>query len=249
MNQGAWVIVIATALFCMPAPARAAPPVQGKPPAAASASSYEAAHEARRLRLASGLKPALRPKLDATVAEVRKLAQPPATAAGKTAPPPPDLAAVARAALRDLARAENLDIEALVQLVLLEAAKETDQETRALLAELKAANERKAALRAALAAMKASREATRSTKACASLACLDALPPSAEYTQATMTAVKQSLVAVPEAAREDNLNDASTTNQMRIQMVMDRKAKIAEILSHILEKLSDTSQSILQNMK
>jgi hypothetical protein len=64
-----------------------------------------------------------------------------------------------------------------------------------------------------------------------------------------MAAVKQSLLAVPEAAREDNLSDASASAQLRLQSALERRAKFFETLSNILKKTSDTSQSITQNLK
>ena len=38
-------------------------------------------------------------------------------------------------------------------------------------------------------------------------------------------------------------------DEMRLQMVMDRETKMMSTLSNILKKISDTAQSITQNLK
>lgn len=237
------------AIVSWPSAAHAEPATQVRPVAVASVPQFDVALEARRTRLAASVKPAVLPKLDGAIKDVRKRAEPQIAPPGKPVPPVADLAAVARTFVAELARAESIDVETLVLLVLAEAAKDADRDLRAVLVEVKAANERKAAMRAALAALKASREATKSTKACASLACLDALPQSVEYTQATMATVKRSVLAIAEAKREDSLTEASTLEEVRLQLMMDRRAKYVETLSNLLKKLNETAQAITQNLK
>jgi hypothetical protein len=47
----------------------------------------------------------------------------------------------------------------------------------------------------------------------------------------------------------DSMNEMSEMTSLRLQMAMDRRSKFVETLSNIMKKLSDTSESIVQNMK
>jgi hypothetical protein len=47
----------------------------------------------------------------------------------------------------------------------------------------------------------------------------------------------------------DTLAELSQTEQLRLQMLMDRRSKTMETLSNTLKKLSDTQQAITQNLK
>jgi hypothetical protein len=47
----------------------------------------------------------------------------------------------------------------------------------------------------------------------------------------------------------DTLSELSEEQQMRMQQVMDRKAKATETLSNVMKKLADTSSTIAGNLK
>jgi hypothetical protein len=58
--------------------------------------------------------------------------------------------------------------------------------------------------------------------------------------------------SIPErgsAAKGEPVSDLSQSDQMRLQMDMDRKSKAEETLSNVLKKQSDTGDSVTQNMK
>lgn len=46
-----------------------------------------------------------------------------------------------------------------------------------------------------------------------------------------------------------SLSDVSEELQMRLQMIMDRRAKLLEALSNIMKKQSDTAEAIAANLK
>jgi len=47
----------------------------------------------------------------------------------------------------------------------------------------------------------------------------------------------------------DSLNELGETESLRLQMAMDRMSKMMSTLSNLLKKISDTAQSITQNLK
>ena len=47
----------------------------------------------------------------------------------------------------------------------------------------------------------------------------------------------------------DNLSELSEAESLRLQMLLDRRAKAMEALSNIMKKLHETSQTIIENMK
>lgn len=47
----------------------------------------------------------------------------------------------------------------------------------------------------------------------------------------------------------DSQSELGETEQLRLQMAMDRQSKLMTTLSNLLKKIDDTSQSIVQNLK
>jgi hypothetical protein len=224
-------------------PARIGPGAALPPAAATAAATPRLAQglEARRVKMVGNLKPGVRAKLDKPIADVLRSGQ-----AGKA---PPDYMAVARASLGSSSVLGNMsdgDIMALAFLVLMEASKSAQEDLKAIMAGVKAINAQKAAARATLAAINA---AKASQKPCAKLECLDAIAASADYTKADLDAVKQALEPLPEGQRTGKLSELGELQQMRLQMFMDRQAKMTETLSNLLKKISDTSSSITSNLK
>jgi hypothetical protein len=147
----------------------------------------------------------------------------------------------------------DADIETLVQLVMMETAKDADEELRDAMAQMQAANRQKQAMRDSV---QRSREAQREMKG--------ALRDS--YDQRTQLApvapAKVTVVAPPPAAPStalaqaetapeatDSLGDLSSDKQLRLQMLQDRRAEAMEMLANIMKKQSETSSTIIGNLK
>jgi len=47
----------------------------------------------------------------------------------------------------------------------------------------------------------------------------------------------------------DSLSEMGEMESLRLQMIMERRSKMIQTLSNIMKKMSDTSQSIIQNLK
>ncbi|HTN46257.1 MAG TPA: hypothetical protein VL098_07895 [Flavipsychrobacter sp.] len=47
----------------------------------------------------------------------------------------------------------------------------------------------------------------------------------------------------------DSMSEMGEMESLRLQMAMDRMSKMMSVLSNLLKKISDTQQSILQNIK
>jgi hypothetical protein len=47
----------------------------------------------------------------------------------------------------------------------------------------------------------------------------------------------------------DSMSELGETDSLRLQMAMDRRSKFMETLSNLLKKESDTSSTIIQNIK
>lgn len=59
------------------------------------------------------------------------------------------------------------------------------------------------------------------------------------------------LVAIQEALQSqlDSMNEMSEMTSLRLQMAMDRRSKFVEALSNMMKSISDTQDSIVQNLK
>jgi len=49
--------------------------------------------------------------------------------------------------------------------------------------------------------------------------------------------------------RLDSTSELGEMESLRLQMAMDRMSKMVSTLSNLLKKISDTSESIVQNLK
>ncbi len=47
----------------------------------------------------------------------------------------------------------------------------------------------------------------------------------------------------------DSMNEMSEITSLRLQMAMDRRSKLVDTLSNVMKKMSDTQETIVQNMK
>jgi hypothetical protein len=139
---------------------------------------------------------------------------------------------VARAHNFDLASTAEPDIEALVQLVLLQTARDAEEDQRAILEDMKRTRERRAAVRAALATCKGDK------------ACAKRQTPPADMKLADYVALVDTM-----AAATDAMSELGEMESLRLQMAMDRLSKMMSTLSNLLKKTSETSASIVQNLK
>jgi hypothetical protein len=163
------------------------------------------------VRLHGALMPKVQPPVRSWIGqEARRVVM----AGSQTAP---DVAAI-RAQVRSRFAGQRLgemDIEALVVLVMMEAAATEQQEIRDMLAEMKKVNAEKERRRAFLA-----------------------------ETRKEQQAVKDDL-----KAKYDSQNELSQMQSMRLQMLMDRRAKVVEMLSNLMKKISSTQETLVGNLK
>ena len=162
----------------------------------------------------------------------------------------PDAALIAGHARARLAGQDfsNADIEALVQLVLMQCAQDADADLRDAMEQVRAANERKAAMRESAATRKA---ASKGLPASARAEYAGAIRPQAD--QISRVAPTGPGISPPaQAASEpdlESMSEMSEMNSLRLQMLMDRRSKAFETLSNVLEKSSDTASTITSNLK
>ncbi len=166
------------------------------------------------------------------------------------------------------------DIMALVQLVMLEAAKSANEDLRALLAEMQAANAAKQALREIINQVKRDAAANQPCPPAArtldlshglgserayhrvKLPVLAAdAPGGVRFTPCDLWPRKLERVADLQAVvddltgRLDSLSELGELASLRLQQLLDRRAKLLETLSNLQKKASDTAQAIIQNLK
>jgi hypothetical protein len=138
-----------------------------------------------------------------------------------------------------LGNMNGADIEALAFLVLMQASKSAQEDLKSIINEVKSINNAKAAQRQQLNTLKNS-SATMKTTARADYKKPDSLNPS-------KTAI--ALKAADLKDKKDNMSDMSSEQQLKMQMVMDRRSKMNEAISNLLKKVSETEQQIIQNLK
>ena len=158
------------------------------------------------------------------------------------------------------------DIEELAFVVLMEATNDQDQDLQEIMNEVQAQTKAKEALRnllnvlqsdlAANANQQAS--ATCTTPACKAipqqLAQVESLTSQAKHPvhfnisgKPTYGQLRQAQSVANEAS--DSLSDMSTSMQMKLQLEMSQYTQVMEAMSNIEKKMSDTSSSIIQNLK
>jgi hypothetical protein len=167
------------------------------------------------------------------------------------------------------------DIEALAFTVLMDAAKSAREDLKQIMAEVKARNAAKQRLRELICRM--NRDVVASAVAAAQgkdvvfapnglggerayhrveipvpdpesqggvqiavVSLVDAKITSLRDLEAALDAVKD---------KRDSLSELSEEMQLRLQLLMDRYAKLEQVLSNVLRRISDTQQSIIDNLK
>ncbi len=132
----------------------------------------------------------------------------------------------------------SMDIDALIQLVMMEAAQQEDQALRDQIAQMRAANQQKRAQRELTQKMHEHQSAMRSTA-------------QAEFRPAQPRVARADLVAYVARVSDgkDSLDDLSEEQQLKMQMMMDRMSKALEAMGNLEKKMSETANSIIGNLK
>jgi hypothetical protein len=163
-----------------------------------------------------------------------------------------------------LGNISNADIEALCFLVLMQAAKSAQEDLKAIMAQVKAINDAKEKQRELLAEMQRLASKFANKKAGdpvwppqsiqRQIVALDSLIKIAKMkikANRNGPATKAQLDAMVDKMKSDldSMSEMGEMESLRLQMAMDRLSKMMSTLSNILKKISDTAQSIVQNLK
>jgi cell division protein FtsB len=156
--------------------------------------------------------------------------------------------------------------DALVFLVLMQAAQDTESDLQSQMQQMQTINQQKQALRQIVndlhketgAAPPNLRMKPCTTPVCRSLPSrLSAVNqataelPKPTHFQANSTLTAQQLDAVAKDAQQslDSMSEMGEMTSMRLQMAMDRRSKFMETLSNIEKSIDDTQSSIIGNLK
>ncbi len=163
------------------------------------------------------------------------------------------------------------DIEALAFLVLMQAAKSAQEDLKSIMAHVKDINKQKEDLRHAhetmqrngvntapvqLDSFKLLLATTKLKKTTNTTTVIRPLKLDTAHTiKATSVSsnkiTKPELDAMVDQAKKDmdSMSEMGEMESLRLQMAMDRMSKMMSTLSNLLKKISDTSSSIVQNLK
>jgi len=158
-------------------------------------------------------------------------------------------AAKAVRANRSLGKLNDADVSALAFLVMMEAQKSAREDLKAIMSGVKSINDAKAALRQA-------QSAARATSTAPAPAVTTVARPAAPAVKTVVVVTPLALSKAEFAARlerakgsRDSLDELGEMESLRLQMAMDRQSKMMSALSNLMKKMSDTSQTITQNLK
>lgn len=151
----------------------------------------------------------------------------------------------------DLGAANGGDIDALVQLALLQAAADAESELRDQINAMQAALNQKKAVRE-LGADTRRNDQTLKAQSSADYARLSqagviAAPVYTLDSPATLSGLEDRIAADQDDL--DSLGSLGEIQQLRPQMLMDRRAKTMELLSNLMKASSDTSTAVAGNLK
>jgi len=165
-----------------------------------------------------------------------------------------------------LAGLGSMDIDALVQLVLAQCAKDTETDLKAMLNDLQKHQKQKAEMKA----IKEELGKERASKERASTRPYDTLcdSPNCRILEGRLRALAvqlpakarftiQPIATMGDLARVeaslkgslDALSEMGEVESLRLQMAMDRMSKLMSTLSNLLKKASETSDAIIANLK
>jgi hypothetical protein len=148
---------------------------------------------------------------------------------------------------RSLGNLTDNDVAALAYLVLMEAQKSAREDLKAIMDGVKRIEDAKGSLRATSPAPRTaavrpspSVTATRSARSSARPAAVEPRALSKTDFDARLESAKGDL---------DSLSAMGEMESLRLQMATDRRSKMMSTLSNLSKKISDTAQSITQNLK
>jgi hypothetical protein len=162
--------------------------------------------------------------------------------------------------------AADQDVEAVVFMVLSEAAQQQENDLTAVMQQMDQINRQKAAMRqlldeaqqSASTAKPKQRDKECNTSFCKSLPSRFVAVAGLSLRGETplVTSVPQKLtyadldsVQVQMNHDLDSMNEMSEMTSMRLQIAMDRRSKLVETLSNVMKSISDTDNSIVANLK
>jgi hypothetical protein len=125
----------------------------------------------------------------------------------------------------------NMDIDSMVQWIMFQIGKDSNADLRGMMDEMQNNNKKKREMRNAMNSLK------QRIDLCAQGNC-------GRTSMAQLNAELENL-----KGQMDSLSDLSEQVSLRLQMMMDRRSKMISTLSNIMKKISETSSSIIQNMK
>ena len=145
------------------------------------------------------------------------------------------------------------DIEALAFLVLMQASKSAQEDLKAIMAKVKSLNNQKSKVREAIAAL----NNKNSTITRAKLDSCKLLIQSTTNVQKTKTVSSSRAVTQSEinetitrlSDQRDSLSEMGEEQQLKLQMLLDRRSKLLSTLSNLMKKISQTQDSIIANLK
>jgi hypothetical protein len=129
---------------------------------------------------------------------------------------------------------DGADIDALMFLVMMEAAKSAQEDLKSIMDGVKAINDAKASNR------RTARTNAARPRAAINRAAISVVPRSKQDIDAEIERVKDDL---------DSMSEMGEMESLRLQMAMDRMSKMMSTLSILLKKISDTNATITQNLK
>jgi hypothetical protein len=158
------------------------------------------------------------------------------------------------------------DINALVAIVMMQTLTESEKDLQNMMSQMQTITDAKQKLRDLLSQTQAeikSNETTDAKDTCQTSLCKSLPSAVGEISSATANLQKPVRILVPAKptfadlrtlpaqfqTSLDSLNDISQAQQMKIQMLMDQRAKMIETLSNIMKSISDTQSTIIQNIK
>lgn len=139
-----------------------------------------------------------------------------------------------------LGNLNSADVEAIAFLVMMQAAKSAQEDLKGIMGEVKKMNEAKASQRQQANTLKQPAPQIR-TVAKNNYQKPDSLKPinASVFTQKT-SELKN---------KKDDTGELSETQQLKMQMIMDRRNKMNEAISNLLKKVSETENQVIQNLK
>lgn len=125
------------------------------------------------------------------------------------------------------------DIDALIQLIMFEISKDASNDLKEMLEKMQEINRKKQAIR------EERRKQNERLNTCL-----------AENARCSKREIRKLMDAIEQLQNDlDSMSEMGEMESLRLQMAMDRMSKMMSTLSNILKKISDTAQSIVQNIK